>query len=134
MFYCASCASECARIPSSLCFDVALPCFFSFRREMMGVFFFFMRGVRSVSFVSIPASVSCPCLLSSCFFFVALLRSFCALSPQGLRAYLRAAIQYTYSKAVCPYVVHELSDVPYLHGDFFQQPEPFNVNIARDSR
>lgn len=54
-------------------------------------------------------------------------------TSQGLRAYLRAAIQYTYSKAVCPYVVHELSDVPYLHGDFFQQPEPFDVNIPRDS-
>lgn len=108
--------------------------FFSPRNDGRLFFSSFFLGVRSVSFVSIPASVSCPCLLSSCFFFVALLRSFCALSPQGLRAYLRAAIQYTYSKAVCPYVVHELSDVPYLHGDFFQQPEPFNVNIARDSR
>lgn len=53
---------------------------------------------------------------------------------QGLRAYLRAAIQYTYSKAVAPYVVHELMDVPYLHGDFCSQPEPFQVNIAQNTR
>ncbi|CAM9371334.1 unnamed protein product, partial [Ectocarpus sp. 12 AP-2014] len=54
--------------------------------------------------------------------------------PTGLRAYLRAAVQFTYSKAVVPYVVHELTDVPYLHGDHFSEPEPIHVNIARDVR
>lgn len=55
-------------------------------------------------------------------------------TPQGLRAYLRAAVQSTYSKAVVPYLVHELTDVPYLHGDHFSEPEPIHVNIARDVR
>eukprot|EP00903_Cladosiphon_okamuranus_P021823 g20067.t1 len=54
--------------------------------------------------------------------------------PTGLRAYLRAAIMYTSSKAVVPYVVHELMDVRYLHGDFATPPEPFHVDIGGDSR
>lgn len=54
--------------------------------------------------------------------------------PQGLRAYLRVALRYTYSKVTAPYVVHELRDVPYLHGDVNSRPEDFNVNIDHDYR
>lgn len=76
---------------------------------------------------------------ASCLFAVSFSRSGSLLSlsflaRQGLRAYLRAAIHYTCSKAVAPYLVHELMDVRYLHGDFVIPPEPFHVDIGRDNR
>lgn len=55
-------------------------------------------------------------------------------APQGLRAYLRAALRYTNSKVTAPYVVHELADVPYLHGDVVPPPEEFHVDIEQDYR
>ena len=36
--------------------------------------------------------------------------------PEGTRDLVRATIQLTYSRVVAPFRVHELKDVPYLHG------------------
>ncbi len=36
--------------------------------------------------------------------------------PEGLRDYIRTALQLTYSRIATPFRVHELKDVPYLHG------------------
>lgn len=36
--------------------------------------------------------------------------------PEGTRDMVRATIQLTYSRVVAPFRVHELKDVPYLHG------------------
>lgn len=58
----------------------------------------------------------------------------CVHSKQGLRAYLRAAMRYTYSRVAVPYVVHELRDVPHLHGDYSPEPEEFYLNLGQDSR
>ncbi|CAM9475244.1 unnamed protein product, partial [Laminaria digitata] len=54
--------------------------------------------------------------------------------PTGLRSYLRAALRYTNSKVTAPYVVHELADVPYLHGDVVPPPDEFHVDIEQDYR
>lgn len=48
--------------------------------------------------------------------------------------YLRAALRYTYSKVAAPYVVHELKDVPHLHGDVIKRPEDFHLDIEQDFR
>lgn len=53
---------------------------------------------------------------------------------QGLRAYLRVAMRYTSSRITVPYVVHELKEVPYLHGDFARAQPDFSVKIALDTR
>lgn len=53
---------------------------------------------------------------------------------QGLRSYLRVAMRYTSSRITVPYVVHELKDVPYLHGDFVRAQPEFSVRIGQDSR
>lgn len=53
---------------------------------------------------------------------------------QGLRAYLRVALRYTSSRITVPYVVHELKEVPYLHGDFMRAQPDFSVKITLDTR
>eukprot|EP01039_Chlorochromonas_danica_P009249 gene9249-10212_t len=35
--------------------------------------------------------------------------------PEGIRNYIRASMQLTYSKITIPYRVHELKNIPYLH-------------------
>ncbi|GAB5371784.1 hypothetical protein AAMO2058_001609600 [Amorphochlora amoebiformis] len=50
--------------------------------------------------------------------------------PKGLRAYLRTALRLTYSRVVPPHVVHELHDIPYLHGpEDTQGLPPFAQNM-----
>jgi hypothetical protein len=41
--------------------------------------------------------------------------------PEGLRDYLRAAMQLTYSRITVPYRVHELKNVPYLHSHWMKR-------------
>ncbi len=40
--------------------------------------------------------------------------------PEGTRDLVRSMIQLTYSRVVAPYRVHELKDVPYLHGRYYK--------------
>jgi ribonuclease Z len=42
--------------------------------------------------------------------------------PEGLRRYLRTVISLTYSKVVVPHIIHELKNIPYLHGRFAKKP------------
>lgn len=44
--------------------------------------------------------------------------------PEGLRDYIRATIQLTFSKVASPYRVHELKNVPYLHSRVIKYPPP----------
>lgn len=45
--------------------------------------------------------------------------------PEGIRRYLRTVIQMTYSKVAVPHIIHELKDIPYLHGRFAKKPYYF---------
>ena len=36
--------------------------------------------------------------------------------PEGIRDYIRTALQLTYSRIAAPFRVHELKEVPFLHG------------------
>ena len=36
--------------------------------------------------------------------------------PEGTRDLVRAVVQLTYSRVVAPHRIHELKNVPYLHG------------------
>lgn len=47
--------------------------------------------------------------------------------PEGTRAFVRAAIQLTYSKVVHPYRIHELKNVPNLYVRAPKQPPPLPV-------
>ena len=38
--------------------------------------------------------------------------------PEGIRDYIRTALQLTYSRIAAPFRVHELKDVPFLHGRY----------------
>lgn len=42
--------------------------------------------------------------------------------PEGIRRYLRTVIAMTYSRIAVPHVIHELKDVPYLHGRYAKRP------------
>lgn len=44
--------------------------------------------------------------------------------PEGTRDLVRAMIQLTYSRVVAPHIVHELKNVPYLHGRYNKFPPP----------
>ena len=48
--------------------------------------------------------------------------------PEGIRDLIRSSIQLTYSRVVAPYRVHELKDVPYLHGRCVKWP-PISVPV-----
>lgn len=53
--------------------------------------------------------------------------------PEGTRDLVRATIQLTYSRVVAPFRVHELKDVPYLHGRCVKWPPPVpNVRTRYD--
>lgn len=51
--------------------------------------------------------------------------------PEGLRDLIRSSIQLTYSRVVAPYRVHELKDVPYLHGRCVKWPPVSGVVRTR---
>ena len=42
--------------------------------------------------------------------------------PEGIRNYLRSVISLSYSRIVIPHRIHEIKDVPYLHGHFARRP------------
>ncbi len=53
--------------------------------------------------------------------------------PEGTRDLVRATIQLTYSRVVAPFRVHELKDVPYLHGKCVKWRPPVpNVRTRYD--
>lgn len=53
--------------------------------------------------------------------------------PEGTRDLVRATIQLTYSRVVAPFRVHELMDVPYLHGKCVKWRPPVpNVRTRYD--
>jgi ribonuclease Z len=52
--------------------------------------------------------------------------------PEGTRDMVRAMIQLTYSRITVPHVIHELRNVPYLHGRFAKQPPPPMVRTRFD--
>ena len=53
--------------------------------------------------------------------------------PEGTRDLVRATIQLTYSRVVAPFRVHELKDVPYLHGRCVKWRPPIpNVRTRYD--
>mmetsp|Transcript_29737 Transcript_29737/g.42444 ORF Transcript_29737/g.42444 Transcript_29737/m.42444 type:complete len:743 (+) Transcript_29737:3709-5937(+) len=51
--------------------------------------------------------------------------------PEGIRDFVRAAVQLTYSRIVAPHRIHELKSVPYLHGKCVKYPPPFPVVRTR---
>ncbi len=53
--------------------------------------------------------------------------------PEGTRDLVRATIQLTYSRVVAPFRVHELKEVPYLHGKMMKWRPPLpNVRTRFD--
>ncbi len=44
------------------------------------------------------------------------------VGPEGIRDYLRSVISLTYSRIAAPHRIHEIKDVPYLHGQFTRRP------------
>eukprot|EP00638_Chattonella_subsalsa_P009308 CAMPEP_0117743804 /NCGR_PEP_ID=MMETSP0947-20121206/6365_1 /TAXON_ID=44440 /ORGANISM="Chattonella subsalsa, Strain CCMP2191" /LENGTH=576 /DNA_ID=CAMNT_0005560599 /DNA_START=188 /DNA_END=1918 /DNA_ORIENTATION=+ len=55
--------------------------------------------------------------------------------PEGIRDYIVACTQLTYSRIVPPFIVHELKDIPFLHDSFCREPEKFpQVNLGFEYR
>ena len=52
--------------------------------------------------------------------------------PEGTRDMVRAMIQLTYSRITIPHVIHELKNVPYLHGKYLKAPPPPMVRTRFD--
>lgn len=52
--------------------------------------------------------------------------------PEGTRDMIRAMIQLTYSRITIPHVIHELKNVPYLHGKYLKAPPPPMVRTRFD--
>ncbi len=51
--------------------------------------------------------------------------------PRGIRMFIRTALQLSYSRVAIPYIVHELYDVPFLHGRY-TRTEPKNPKVCCD--
>ena len=53
--------------------------------------------------------------------------------PEGLRDYIRASLQMTYSRIAVPYRVHELMNVPFLHDRCVKRPPSVkNIKTSLD--
>lgn len=50
--------------------------------------------------------------------------------PTGIRDYVRAVLQLTYSKIGVPHRIHELKNVPHLHGRFGKLPQSFTISTV----
>lgn len=53
--------------------------------------------------------------------------------PEGLRDFLRAVMQISYSRIATPYRVHELKNVPFLHGRYTRKPNVPKITTQCDS-
>jgi hypothetical protein len=53
--------------------------------------------------------------------------------PEGIRDFIRSVIQLSYSKVVAPHRIHELKEVPYLHGRCMKVPAKPLVRTRYDS-
>jgi hypothetical protein len=40
------------------------------------------------------------------------------LGPEGIRDYLRSVLSLSYSRIAVPHIIHELKNIPFLHGSF----------------
>lgn len=51
--------------------------------------------------------------------------------PEGIRNYIRTTLQTSVSKISIPYRVHELKNIPYLHGQYAKPfyPNSFEINL-----
>lgn len=54
--------------------------------------------------------------------------------PEGIRNYLRTAMQVSYSRVTVPYRVHELKQIPFLHGKYTRSPSLPQISTTFNPR
>jgi hypothetical protein len=54
--------------------------------------------------------------------------------PEGTRDFVRSVIQLSYSKITVPHRIHELKEVPFLHGQYTEQTIPPTIRTQVGTR